>query len=141
VLCAISFALYIALLARYAKAEKARALLFGQLSVVFLLSLLGAAAFGEVRWPISQKVWVSLLITGIFASALAYYILAWAEGRAGATKTAVILAMEPVFAGFFGWLLLDETLSPLQIFGAVLVLGGIILASVVDRALAGPDNR
>jgi len=141
VLCAISFALYIALLARYAKAEKARALLFGQLSVVFLLSLLGAAAFGEVRWPISQKVWVSLLITGIFASALAYYILAWAEGRAGATKTAVILAMEPVFAGFFGWLLLGETLSPLQIFGGVLVLGGIILASVVDRALASSDNR
>ncbi len=59
VLCAISFALYIALLARYAKGEKASALLFGQLSMVFLLSLLGAAAFGEVRWPISGKVWVS----------------------------------------------------------------------------------
>jgi len=141
VLCAISFALYIALLARYAKGEKASALLFGQLSVVFLLSLLGAAAFGEVRWPLSGKVWVSLLITGIFASALAYYVLAWAEGRAGATKTAVILAMEPVFAGFFGWILLGETLSPLQTLGAALVVGGIILASVVDRALAGPDNR
>jgi len=141
VLCAISFALYIALLARYAKGEKASALLLGQLSVVFLLSLLGAAAFGEVRWPLSGKVWVSLLITGIFASALAYYVLAWAEGRAGATKTAVILAMEPVFAGFFGWILLGETLSPLQTLGAALVVGGIILASVVDRALAGPDNR
>jgi len=141
VLCAISFALYIALLAHYAKREKASALLFGQLSMVFLLSLLGAAAFGEVRWPLSGKVWVSLLITGIFASALAYYVLAWAEGRTGATKTAVILAMEPVFAGFFGWLLLGETLSFLQILGAALVVGGIILASVVDRALAGPDNR
>ena len=141
VLCAISFALYIALLARYAKEEKANALLLGQLSAVFLLSLLGAAAFREVRWPLSGKVWVSLLITGIFASALAYYVLAWAEGRAGATKTAVILAMEPVFAGFFGWILLGETLSPLQTLGAALVVGGIILASVVDRALAGPDNR
>ena len=140
VLCAIFFAWYIALLAHYAKGEKASALLFGQLSVVFLLSLLGAAAFGEVRWPISGKVWVSLLITGIFASALAYHVLAWAEARAGATKAAVILAMEPVFAGFFGWLLLGETLSPWQILGAVLVLGGILLASVVDRALAGPDN-
>jgi drug/metabolite transporter (DMT)-like permease len=140
VLCAIFFAWYIALLAHYAKGEKASALLLGQLSVVFLLSLLGAAAFGEVRWPISGKVWVSLLITGVFASALAYYVLAWAEARAGATKTAVILAMEPVFAGFFGWLLLGETLSPWQILGAVLVLGGILLASVVDRALAGPDN-
>jgi drug/metabolite transporter (DMT)-like permease len=140
VLCAIFFAWYIALLAHYAKGEKASALLLGQLSVVFLLSLLGAAAFGEVRWPISGKVWVSLLITGVFASALAYYVLAWAEARAGATKTAVILAMEPVFAGFFGWLLLGETLSPWQILGAVLVVGGILLASVVDRALAGPDN-
>lgn len=141
VICAVSFAVYIALLARYAKSTEVGPLLPLQLAVVALLSGLGAGAFGQVRWPLSSRVWGALAITGVLASALAYYVLAWAESRTSATKTAVILAMEPVFAAFFGWLLLGETLSFLQLWGALLVLAGIFAVSIVDRGKRGPDNR
>lgn len=140
VICAFAFAVYIALLARYAKGEKARALVPGQLAAVTVLSAAGAVAFGEVVWPLSPSVWLALVITGTLASALAYYVLAWAESRATATETAVVLAMEPVFAGFFGWALRGEVLSLGQIFGAILVLAGIVLTSVVDQGKLGPDN-
>jgi drug/metabolite transporter (DMT)-like permease len=72
------------------------------------------------------------------ASALAYYVLAWAESRASATKTAVILAMEPVFAAIFGWALLGEMLTPFQLGGALLVLAGIVVVSTVDRGETRP---
>lgn len=124
--CAASFAVYIALLARYAKAGPIGPLLPLQLLVVAGLSFLGASAAGEVDWTFSCQVWFALGITGILASAVAYYVLAWAESRTTATRTAVILAMEPVFAALFGWALLRETLSPLQIVGALLVLAGIL---------------
>ncbi len=127
VVCAVSFAIYIALLARYAKAGPIGPLLPLQLLVVAGLSLVGAAAAREVVWTFSPQVWLALGITGVLASAVAYYVLAWAESRTSATQTAVILAMEPVFAAFFGWALLKETLSPLQIAGALLVLAGILV--------------
>ncbi len=141
VVCAFAFAFYIVFLARYAKAEQAGALLFGQMGVVMALSAVGAAAFGEITWSLSSQVWIAIFITGSLASTLAYYVLAWAESRATATQTAVILAMEPVFAGLFGWILRREVLSILQILGALFVLGGILVASLVDGGKKGSDNR
>ncbi len=129
VICAISFAIYIALLARFAKSTRIGPLLPLQLFVVAGLSFLGAGIFGEVRWPLSPQVWAALGVTGVLASAVAYYVLAWAESRASATKTAVILAMEPAFAALFGWALLGEVLSALQLWGALLVLFGIFAVS------------
>lgn len=141
VICAVSFAVYIAFLARYSKSTAIGPLLPLQLFVVASLSFIGAAANREVQWPLSLRVWQALGITGILASALAYYVLAWAESRASATKTAVILAMEPVFAAIFGWALLGEVFTPFQLGGAFLVLAGIVVVSTVDRGKRGPDNR
>lgn len=138
--CAVSFALYIALLARCAKNGRVGPLLPGQLGIVAGLSLAGSLIFGEVVWPLSREVWLAILITGIFASTLAYYVLAWAESRATATEAAVILAMEPVFAGFFGWVLRGEVLTVLQILGGVLILAGIFMASLIDARKARPHN-
>ncbi|MFH1609042.1 MAG: EamA family transporter, partial [Candidatus Bipolaricaulota bacterium] len=56
----------------------------------------------------------------------AFYVLAWAGRRATASRIAIVLATEPVFAGLFGWWLLGEVLLPLQIVGALLVLVGIL---------------
>lgn len=140
VICAFSFAVYIALLARYAGATSIGPLLPLQLLVVAALSFFGGAIFGEVTWSFSGQVWMALGITGVLASAVAYYVLAWAESRAGATKTAVILAMEPVFAAFFGWILLGEKLTSIQILGALLVLAGIFVVRTVDLRKRSPDN-
>lgn len=140
-ICALAFAVYIALLARYAKAKPVGPLLPLQLLTVAGLSGIGAVAAGEVRWPLSPRVWAALGVTGVLASAVAYYVLAWAESRATATQTAVILAMEPVFAAFFGWALLGEKLGGLQLVGAGLVLAGILAVSTVDPARGRPHNR
>lgn len=134
VLCAIAFAFYIVFLARYAQGEPAGALLPGQLGMVTILAGLGSVTFGEITWPLSPQAWHAVLITGSLASTLAYYVLAWAESRATATQTAVILAMEPVFAGLFGWILRWEVLTFLQILGALWVMAGILTASISSRA-------
>jgi len=126
VICAIAFAVYLVLLERYAKAGDYRALLPPQIGLVALLSLAGAGLWGEVTFAFSTRVWVAVGVTAVLATTGAFYVLAWAGRRATASRIAIVLATEPVFAGLFGWWLLGEVLLPLQIVGAILVLTGIL---------------
>src|SRR5439155_8667219 len=72
-----------------------------------------AVAAGQVELPRGRTVWTALLVTGIFASALAYLVQAWAQRRTSATRTALVFALEPVFAGIFGYALAGDRLGAL----------------------------
>lgn len=47
-----------------------------------------------------------------------------------ATNTALVLSLEPVFAAMFGAIVLGETLTAKAMFGACLILVGMIVAEV-----------
>jgi drug/metabolite transporter (DMT)-like permease len=51
--------------------------------------------------------------------------------RIGATRTGLVAAAEPPLAGLVAWGVLGETLSGVQLLGAVVVLSGILLAETV----------
>ncbi|MEO7729309.1 MAG: DMT family transporter [Burkholderiales bacterium] len=59
-----------------------------------------------------------------------------AEGikRIGANQVAMIAAIGPVLTIFFGWLMLNEAITAVQITGAALVLAGVLLVSVKATA-------
>lgn len=127
VFCAVSFALHLVFVDRYAKAGNPRALLLPQVGVVALLSLAGAAAGGEnFTLALSAQVWAAVAVTGALATTGAFALVLWAGHRISASRMAVVLATEPVFAGLFGWLLLGEVFLPLQAVGAALVMAGIL---------------
>ena len=92
-----------------------------------------AIARGELSLPRGWTVWGALLVTGVFASALAYLVQTWAQRRTSATRVAVIYALEPVFAGLFGYLLAGDRLGPLGWAGCAVILAGI-LASEPEAA-------
>ncbi len=91
--------------------------------------------------PRGWTVWGALLVTGIFASALAYLIQVWAQRRISATRIALVFSLETVFAGLFGYLLAGDRLGLLGWTGCGLILAGIALAepgaAAVLRRLAG----
>ena len=64
-----------------------------------------ALALGDFSVPHGRTVWAALIVTGVFASALAYLIQIWAQRRISATRIAIIFALETVWAGFFGYVL------------------------------------
>ncbi|GAB4309817.1 MAG: DMT family transporter [Candidatus Bipolaricaulota bacterium] len=125
-LCAVAFAVHLVLLGRYAKAGDPRALLFPQVAVVALLSLAGAGGTEEVTFALSSQVWIAVGVTAALATTGAFALVLWAGRRASATRMAIVLATEPVFAALFGWWLLGERLHPPQALGAALVLAGIL---------------
>ena len=105
----------------------------GLLVAVPALALVGAtgllpftATFGDV--PLFGEPtawWVPLLVVAVVSTALAYASGITASGVLGARLASFIGLLEVVSASLFAWLLLDERLSPLQLFGGLLILAGI----------------
>ena len=54
--------------------------------------------------------------------------------RVGANTVAIIGALGPVTTIAFGWLGLEEVMTPLQIAGSALVLVGVVVISLRPRA-------
>jgi drug/metabolite transporter (DMT)-like permease len=125
---AAAYALQIVLLERYAPD-------YDPVAFTLVEMLAAAAGFtaialvrGDLSIPHGWTVWGALLVTGVFASALAFVIQTWAQRRLSATRTALAFSAEPVFAGLFGYLLAADRLGAIGWGGCVLILAGIVIS-------------
>ena len=132
------YSLQIVLMERYAPRYDAFALTFVEMVTAFAAFALVAAVFGDFEVPRGATVWAALLVTGIFASAFGYLVQAWAQQRTSATRTALVFALEPVFAGIFGFALAGDRLGVLGWTGCAVILCGI---AVAEPAAAGTLAR
>lgn len=129
-LCAVSFALQIILVGRYAPWHDPVVLAVVQIGVVAALSFGCASVLEEMPSGLTREVWVALLITAIPATALAFLIQNTVQRFTSPTHTAIIFTMEPVFAAACAWLLGGEILSLRQWAGSVLILAGMLVAEL-----------
>jgi drug/metabolite transporter (DMT)-like permease len=128
---AACFGVQIALLDRFAKHHDATALALLQVSTAALIFLLAWPLTEPLQWP-TANVWPALAITGILATAVGFYVMTGAQQHLPAVRAVLIISLEPVFAVFFGYLLAGDRLEPLQIAGAVLMIGAVMLAEVLS---------
>jgi drug/metabolite transporter (DMT)-like permease len=128
-LCAAALGLHIALLSRYAAGHDAGGLTFAQIFAMAALFALLWPFFEPVQMP-PQEVWFAILLTGLVASAAAFYVQTFVQQRLPAARTAVILTMEPVFAALFGYWLAGDRLVAVQIAGAALILSALVVGEV-----------
>jgi drug/metabolite transporter (DMT)-like permease len=138
--CAVAFAAHILLLGRYAPRLDTYRLAVVQLGTAGLLALVWAAVAGDLVAPASAEVWVALAITSVVASAGAFLIQTRAQRELSPTRTAVIITMEPVFAGLFAFLVAGERLGGRGWLGAGLILAGMLIAELGGRAPAAPGH-
>jgi drug/metabolite transporter (DMT)-like permease len=87
-----------------------------------------ALALGDFSVPSGWTVWGALLVTGVFASAFAFLVQTWAQRELSATRTALVFALEPVFAGVAGYLLAGDRLGTLGWAGCAVILAGIVVS-------------
>ena len=129
-LCAAALGLHIALLSRYAAGHDAGGLTLAQILAMAILFAAVWPFFEPVAFP-PVGVWIALLVTGLLASAAAFYVQTTVQQRIPAARTAIILTMEPVFAAFFGYWLAGDRLSPVQLLGAALILSALFVGEVL----------
>jgi drug/metabolite transporter (DMT)-like permease len=121
-------ALQIVMVERYANRYDAIALTLVEMATCCAGFVVVAIALGDLSIPHGWTVWGALLVTGIFASALAYLIQIWAQQRMSAARIALVFALETVWAGFFGYVLDGDRLGLLGWGGCAAILAGIVLA-------------
>jgi len=143
VLCAIAFAGHIVALGYFSSRAVRQGHGFESLAVWQILgaAILGLATFNWLdspHWKMSSGLLIALAITGLFATALAFTVQTWAQRYTTPTRTALIFALEPVFAWVCSWFLTGELLSRRATLGAVLILGGILL---VEMKRSDPEQH
>jgi drug/metabolite transporter (DMT)-like permease len=127
-ICAIVFALHILFIGRYLPESDYRQLAIVQLAgsavlctLVFLLLetpfLVPDITFG-----------LYLLVIGVLATGLAFYVQVKAQQVTTPNRTALIFSLEPFFAALVAYLVLGETLSIKGWAGGVFVVGGILIS-------------
>jgi drug/metabolite transporter (DMT)-like permease len=129
VACAVAFAFHLIVLGYYSEREMFEAVALGQIAGAALLSGLSLAVEpARAQW--SPGIWVAIGITGIFGTAVAFAVQTWAQQFTTATRTALIFALEPVFALATAIILAGETITVAGLVGAALILGGILLVEL-----------
>jgi drug/metabolite transporter (DMT)-like permease len=128
----VGFALHITLLSRYA-AGGPLVLAAWQMTAAGILLSSGALATRSSVLPVPASVWPALAITGVFASAIAFWVQTYAQQRLPASRAALILTMEPVFTVFFAFLLAGERFRLLQALGATLILVALFYSELHER--------
>ncbi|MCR2822131.1 DMT family transporter [Lederbergia panacisoli] len=134
--CAIAFALHIIFTGKYSKKYPSLLLTLVQISTVSILSIIFAFLTEDWRLAIQPavlfkgNVLAALIITSVFATALAFLAQTSVQKYTTPTRVALIFATEPVFAAATGYFWADERLSYSALFGCLLIFVGMIFAEL-----------
>lgn len=128
--CAVAFAAHIVTVGHYSARSNFQTIAAMQIVTAAALAGLTFWWAEPVRAHWSGNVLVAVAVTGVFATALAFSVQAWAQQYTAPTRTALIYTLEPVFAWATSRLVLGERLPWTAAAGAVLIVCGVLLVEL-----------
>lgn len=132
-----SYAVYIVISNRLLKADcdlqSASAL---SITGSFLALVLLALAAG-LRVPATLEGWLSIVAMAIFATVVPIFAFYAGLRKLGAPRAAILSTLEPVLVLVWSFMLLRETMLPLQVVGAAFILASAILLQL--RGTPAPE--
>lgn len=139
---ALVYAGHIIAMGRLADQGTAISLTLVQLLVVTAVCAL-AALPGGLQLPASGGDWLVVLYLAVIAGALTMFLQTWAQAHVQATRAAVIMAMEPVWAAAFAVALGGEALTARMVLGGAAILTAMYLVELAppgrSRSAPAPD--
>jgi drug/metabolite transporter (DMT)-like permease len=124
---ALFWTFHVIVLGKYASKFEALSFSAGQLIVCGLLNL-GVGIVVEPMMSFSGQLMFGIAYTAFFSLGLCYTLQVWAQRHSPPADAALILSLESVFAVLSGWLLLNEKLVFIQIFGCMLIFVAVVLS-------------
>lgn len=136
--CAFGFAFQIIFLGRASQRFPFEQIAVLQIATAAILMALTAPLLERLHLQPSNTVIVTVLITGILGTAVAFTVQAWAQQFTPATHTALIFNLEPVFAWLTSFIYLKERLGVRAGAGALLILAGVLVSELLGQ-VGQPD--
>ena len=135
---ALSFAVHIVLVGHYTKKFSFLHLVPVQVLVVGLLSL-GALPFvPNQTLHLTGRLVGAILVTAVLATGVAFSVQNWAQQYTPAAHTALIFALEPVFAALSSRLVIGEHFGGRVLLGSGLILAGMVISEIWRGRLPSP---
>jgi drug/metabolite transporter (DMT)-like permease len=135
---AISFAVHIVLVGHYTKKFSFLHLVPVQILVVGLLSLIAIPFVPARTLHLTARLVVAILVTAVLATGVAFSVQNWAQQYTPAAHTALIFALEPVFAALSSWLVIGEHFGGGVLLGSGLILSGMMISEIWGGRLPSP---
>jgi drug/metabolite transporter (DMT)-like permease len=135
---ALSFAAHIVLVGNYTRRISFLQLASGQILTVGFIAIL-AVPLGPARvlhW--TGRLVFAVVVTAIFATAFAFGAQVWAQRHTPPAHTALIFALEPVFAALTSLVVTGERLGGKGLVGSGLVLAGMVISEIWGGAAPAP---
>ncbi len=135
------YAIHIILVGEYTQEHSVRALSLIQVAgcAVMAWPLTGFTAaihWQPVRFTGGLGLWIGILICAVFATAVAFTVQLWGQQYTSPGHAAILFALEPVFAVITSYIVLHERLTSRAMYGAGLVVAGIVLAELLGAPTA-----
>ena len=138
--CAMAFAFQIIFLGRATQRHPFEQIAFLQTAVAVILMSATAPVFEHPFVHLTPRLGLAIVVTGLLGTALAFTVQAWAQQFTPPTHTALIFALEPVFAWLTSYLVLGERLGGRAALGAALILGGVLLSELKGTVEETPES-
>jgi drug/metabolite transporter (DMT)-like permease len=127
--CAVAFSFHLLILGYYSQRARYEAVALGQILCAAVLSTVSLLVEPpQASW--NGQIVFALGLTSLFATALAFAFQTWGQQYTTATRTALIFALEPVFALMTAVVVGGETLTFAAVMGGAFILGGILLVEL-----------
>jgi drug/metabolite transporter (DMT)-like permease len=102
------------------------------MGIVGVLALVGSLATGGPHWPDAAAGWWGLAALSVLYGT-AFTVLFTLLPKLGVVGNSPILNVEPVAALGMAWLILDQAVAPVQLLGALLVVGTVMALGLRRR--------
>ncbi|WP_284320089.1 DMT family transporter [Dyella acidisoli] len=130
---ALLYGLHIVGLGHWARADEAFGLSAVQMAVIALVCLLATAGHGGPTLPPDRSAWIAVLYMALVAGAGAMLMQTWAQAHLPATRAAIVMTTEPVFAATFAVMFGSDVLTWRMLCGGGLVLAAMYLVELTPR--------
>jgi len=127
---ALLYGLHIVALGHWSRADEAFGLSAVQMAVIALVCLLATAGHGGPTLPPDRSAWIAVLYMALIAGAGAMLMQTWAQAHLPATRAAIVMTTEPVFAAAFAVAFGSDVLTWRMLCGGALVLAAMYLVEL-----------
>jgi len=129
-LCAFFFAFHVIMISSFSRKTDPILLSMIQFAVCAILSFIIAIISETIQMESIRRTALAICYCGFISVGIGYTLQVVGQKDANPDHAAIILCLEGVFAAICGWIILYEQMSSRAIFGAALMLSGMIISQI-----------
>ena len=125
---AIFWGLHVVIIGKFASKFEPITFAAGHFMVTGIINLVIGLVFENTSQLVLIPVLGSIAYRAIFSIGIGFTLQIWGQHHTAPTDAALILGLESVFAVIGGWVILQQTLLPIQLLGCAIILASVLFS-------------